>query len=148
MLLNVSGGAARFPLPASRKSTNGWAFTPFARKAAPAWPRRPPHSGYLLITSPKSSCTVHVRDDLSHRCHSVQGLYGIHLAGIADCPGIHLPVPILVTKRQPEGGAPRPRRRSFTHRCGNPLPLGLFRIVETPTALCKPKQTRRDYSRF
>ena len=26
------------------------------------------------------------------RCHSVQGLYGTHLAGIAICPSIHLPV--------------------------------------------------------
>ena len=29
---------------------------------------------------------------LDHRCHYVQGLYGVHLAGIAICPGIHLPV--------------------------------------------------------
>ena len=26
------------------------------------------------------------------RCHSVQGLYGTHLAGIVICPSIHLPV--------------------------------------------------------
>ena len=26
------------------------------------------------------------------RCHSVQGLYGTHPAGIAICPDIHLPV--------------------------------------------------------
>ena len=26
------------------------------------------------------------------RRHSVQGLYGTHLAGIAICPSIHLPV--------------------------------------------------------
>ena len=28
----------------------------------------------------------------SFRCHSVQGLYGIHPAGLAICPDIHLPV--------------------------------------------------------
>ena len=53
-------------------------------------------SGCLSITSLNyllaQSMYKREEGDLSHRCHSVQGLHGIHLAGIAIWPGIHLPV--------------------------------------------------------